>query len=138
MHLKEELLSYMANQRMDLELLKKVGEELKQHRKSSGDSLDELSTKLKIRKSYLEAIEKCSKKQLPADIYIVGYIKKYAKFYGLNSAEYSDLFRVAHVEKMSSGSSKNLITFQDFIPTKNQLYSSFATFIILYVLFWLV
>ncbi|MDR2067435.1 MAG: helix-turn-helix domain-containing protein [Holosporaceae bacterium] len=56
--------------------------ELKKFRKSKGLSLHHVAGVLKIKESYLRAIEEKDYAQLPEYVYAVGFIKNYATFLG--------------------------------------------------------
>ena len=56
---------------------------LKQARIESGKTLEEISSSLKIRKQYLEALEEGDIKSLPGQVYAKGYLKLYANYLGI-------------------------------------------------------
>jgi cytoskeletal protein RodZ len=61
-----------------------IGEILKRRREESGRDLREISETLKIKYSYLKAIEDGDLENLPAQVYVKGYIHEYAKILGLD------------------------------------------------------
>ena len=61
------------------------GQTLKKARHLAGCSLDELSDQTKIRKTYLEYIEEEKFKDLPASVYVKGFVIILANTYGLPS-----------------------------------------------------
>jgi len=71
----------------------KLGDRLQQERKKQGLSLDEIAHATRIRKSFLEAIEKGEYKKLPSSAYAQGFIKNYIDFLGLPEKELLALFR---------------------------------------------
>lgn len=56
-----------------------VGEILKKRREELGRDLREISNNLKIRYDYLKALEDGDLQNLPAEVYVKGYIREYAK-----------------------------------------------------------
>ncbi len=72
-----------------------IGEKFKEERLKQGYSLETVEEETKIRKYYLEAIENENYNILPAKVYATGFVKRYAKFLGLNEQEFSELFKYA-------------------------------------------
>jgi len=60
------------------------GEYLKREREFRHISLDELSKATKIRKYYLDAIERNEYKLLPGEAYLKGFVRAYAKHIGID------------------------------------------------------
>ena len=63
--------------------LKRAGGKLYKKRKDLKLSLEEISSKTKISKQYLKALESGDYSIFPADIFARGYFKHYSKFIGL-------------------------------------------------------
>jgi curved DNA-binding protein CbpA len=63
-----------------------TGKTLKTLREKQGVSLQEIADKTRINISYLEFIEANSYGSLPAPVYIIGYLKQYAKIIALDNA----------------------------------------------------
>ncbi|MDW7675883.1 MAG: DUF4115 domain-containing protein [Bacillota bacterium] len=63
----------------------RIGELLKNTRKEKQLTLREAEKATKIRVTYLEALEQEKFHMLPGRIYIIGFLKSYANFLGLNS-----------------------------------------------------
>ncbi len=63
-----------------------VGDVLRHQREALKLDLDDISTKLRIRKEHLEAIETNQLKALPAEAYAIGFIRTYANHLGLDEA----------------------------------------------------
>ena len=77
-----------------------VGQRLKEERLRQGPSLEEIEEETKIRKYYLQALEEENFQVLPPQVYATGFVKRYAKFLGLNEAELSEQFkREAYAEE---------------------------------------
>jgi curved DNA-binding protein CbpA len=62
------------------------GKILKGLREEQGITLDEIADKTRININYLEFIEASSYGSLPAPVYIMSYLKQYAKIVGIDSA----------------------------------------------------
>ncbi len=71
----------------------RVGAELRLARQRLGWTLDELAAGLRIRHSYLHAIEEGRLSELPGNAYAVGFVRSYAAALGLDAAETSRRFR---------------------------------------------
>lgn len=87
-----------------------LGERLKTARKKKKVSLDQAEEETRVRRKYLEALEKGDYLTLPADVYVLGFLAKYAEFLGVNKDEAIKDYRR---EKGSSG--------QSVIPVKVQI-----------------
>jgi cytoskeletal protein RodZ len=61
-----------------------LGEKLKKIREKSGVSLVEIATQTKIKKEYLEKIEKGDYDKLPFDVYVKGFLRSYARYLNLD------------------------------------------------------
>lgn len=70
-----------------------LGEKIKDARKSMKMSLWQISKKTGISLDYLIFLEEGNYNKLPADIYIVAYLKKYAKFLNLDIDETLEQFK---------------------------------------------
>lgn len=70
-----------------------LGETLKTEREKQGFNLETIEEETKIRKLYLQAIENEQFDSLPPRVYSVGFVKRYAKFLGLNEKELSQEFQ---------------------------------------------
>jgi cytoskeleton protein RodZ len=67
----------------------KIGRILEQKRKEKGLSLEEVEQATKIRKRYLDGLEREDYAVLPAGVYAQGFLKTYANFLGLDGEELS-------------------------------------------------
>lgn len=61
-----------------------IGEELERARKQKGLSLHDVENATKIRVKYLDALESEDYEVLPGRVYIIGFMRTYAKFLGLD------------------------------------------------------
>ncbi|GIX41607.1 MAG: transcriptional regulator [Leptospiraceae bacterium] len=68
-------------------VLGKLGEKLKNTRESKGYSIREVSEHTHITPKYIEALEQEDYAIFPSETYIVGFLRTYAEFLGLNPEE---------------------------------------------------
>lgn len=71
----------------------KAGQRLKEERLKQGLTLDEVSQSTKIKKDYLEAIEKGEYERLPASTFAQGFVRNYSQFLRLPEKEILPIFR---------------------------------------------
>lgn len=82
--------------------MESFGKYLKRERELRGISLDEISRATKIRKSILEAIEADCIEDLPSEIFVVGFIKAYARYIGLDPEDVVMRYRSFHTQEGDS------------------------------------
>lgn len=82
-----------------------LGERLRTLRKRRHLSLDQAEEETKVRHRFLEALEKGDYGALPADVYTMGFLAKYAEFLG---ADKEDLLAEYRRERGESDSSRIL------------------------------
>jgi len=78
------------------------GDKLREVREQKGFSLEMVEEETKIRKLYLEALEKEAFSILPARVYATGFVKQYAQFLGLDPEEIVKEFKdlaYSHMEE---------------------------------------
>lgn len=73
--------------------MRTVGQILKDERKRSFYTLDEIEKATKIRKELLEALEADQYSKLPPATFVQGFIKNYGKFLNLNTEKLLAIFR---------------------------------------------
>lgn len=101
---------------MDQEVLKEIGEELRKKRKSLSLTIEEVSKKLKIRKAYLQGLEKGDVSLIPFEPYVIGYVKHYAKLLGIDlDAQIQKL--KSETKQLETPRGKNMITEKEFMPS---------------------
>ncbi len=66
------------------EVIQKIARTLQERRSARSLSLEKTSQILKIRLPYMQAIEKGEWDQLPGEVYVRGFIRRYAQYLGLN------------------------------------------------------
>lgn len=70
-----------------------VGEILRRARMQSGFSTDEVATQLRIRLSHIAALERSDFEALPGRVYVIGFVRTYAEFLGLDGGRVVDLLK---------------------------------------------
>lgn len=68
------------------------GQRLKNERESQGLSVEDVSARLRLSRSYLAALEADDYERLPEDAFIKGYMRNYAKLLGLPQDELAGAF----------------------------------------------
>lgn len=66
------------------EIMKKIGAELAERRKLRKLNITSVSQALKIRSSFIEALENGLWDELPGEVYVRGFLVRYAQYLGLN------------------------------------------------------
>lgn len=95
--------------RKKLHFTRTLGERLKTARKKKKLSLAQAEEETKVRLKYLVALEQGDYLTLPADVYSLGFLAKYAEFLGLNKDQVIQDFRR---ERGASG--------QEIIPVRTK------------------
>jgi cytoskeleton protein RodZ len=70
--------------------LETVGQDLRKARQRKGEDLAQISSVLKIRKDYLDALEESKFEAIPGRAYVIGFIRAYAQYLGLDPNECID------------------------------------------------
>ncbi len=86
-----------------LEAMDHIGQKLKAIRKDKNYTLEQVSKELMIRRFYLNAIENGEFKELPVQVYALGFIKNYADFLG-----YDSVAAIAEFKKEAYNSNKRV------------------------------
>lgn len=71
----------------------RIGQRLREKRLQHRLTLEDVSRAIKIRPSFLQAIEKGEYKKLPSSAYAHGFVLNYAEYLGFSKREVSALFR---------------------------------------------
>lgn len=84
-----------------------LGEQLKNLRKEGRITLPEISRETKIPVKYLEMIEEGKYGSLPPDVYVKGFLKSWAEFFGIEPAKLVNLYqREKDIKKNLNGDKK--------------------------------
>jgi len=87
--------------------MKDIGNFLKERREARGISLIEVEKDLKIRKKYLQALEEGNVDAIPGKTYLIGYLRNYSKYLGVNEENINQIIQTYHnLEKKESGLKK--------------------------------
>lgn len=70
-----------------------IGEYLKKERQLRNISIDEVAHATKISKHRLRSIEDNRNKEWPAEIYVIGFIKSYAEYIGLDTTDVMNRYK---------------------------------------------
>lgn len=71
----------------------RLGAILKKAREKKALDLSQIEKRLKIRKKYLEALEEENWKVIPGEVYLKGFLQKYAQFLGLDAQKILELYK---------------------------------------------
>lgn len=71
----------------------KLGDELRGHRATLGKSLLDVQRELRIKASYIDAIENCDASVVPNKGFVPGYVRAYARYLGLDPEHVYTRFR---------------------------------------------
>lgn len=83
--------------------MKDIGNFLKERREARGVSLIEVEKDLKIRKKYLQAIEEGNIDIIPGKTYLVGYLRNYSKYLGIDEENINQIIQTyKNLEKSKS------------------------------------
>ena len=91
------------------EILRCIGDKLRQKRLEQALSIDEVAAKTLIRQHLLVAIEKGLLEELPEPVYIQKFIKQYAQFLGLNGEELASSFPTSKSNRTNNQPAWSLI-----------------------------
>src|SRR5258705_8155613 len=67
--------------------LETVGQDLRKARQRKGEDLAQISSVLKIRKDYLDALEESKFDAIPGRAYVIGFVRAYSHYLGLDPRE---------------------------------------------------
>jgi len=115
---------------------KRAGEILAEARKARGVSLDEVAEITKIRKATLEAIEESNYAELPELVYSCGFVRSYAKLFGLDYASLSEQFKAESASGIAASPIKTVMEPEDeaesSLPDKKTVAGVLFLIILLY------
>lgn len=73
--------------------LERIGDILRRVRERQGESIDSIAATLCIRPNFLVALENSHYEELPADAYVIGFLRSYANHLGLDGKGAIDQYR---------------------------------------------
>jgi cytoskeletal protein RodZ len=71
----------------------RIGDILRRVREHRGETLEDISDYLRIRAGFLAALEASRYEELPADAYVIGFLRTYANYLGLDGRAVIDQYR---------------------------------------------
>jgi cytoskeletal protein RodZ len=86
-------------QSQGVEVSSPLGETLRRARLSKNVTFEDAERVTRIRREYLEALEREDFTKLPAPVYARGFLRSYAGYLGLDPGELMPFFPVGHVEE---------------------------------------
>jgi cytoskeleton protein RodZ len=92
----------------------RIGDELREARLALGFSVEEMASRLRIRRVYISALEEGRIRDLPAVAYASGFIRSYAGALGLDADEMVRRFR----EAAGGGAPKPKLIFPEPVPER--------------------
>lgn len=102
-------------------LTETIGERLSRCRNERGISLEEVAGQINVKREYLEKIEKNDLTNLPPDVYVRGYLRKYADFLKL------DVRAILSQYEKERGIQRNISAFKNpVISSEPSLLSGFS------------
>jgi cytoskeleton protein RodZ len=93
----------------------RLGDELRASREATGVSLEEMATRLRIRRVYLLALEEGRLRDLPSAAYAIGFVRNYAGALGLDASDTVRRFREA---VLGQGGRKTDLVFPEPVPER--------------------
>jgi len=73
--------------------MERLGDILRRRRENRGDELQHIADYLCIRKNFLVALENSDYDELPADAYVIGFLRSYASYLGFDGREAIEHYR---------------------------------------------
>ena len=87
--------------------MKDIGNFLRERRETRGISLIEVEKDLKIRKKYLQALEEGNIDEIPGKTYIIGYLRNYSKYLGIDDENINQIIQTYNnLKKQEAGLEK--------------------------------
>jgi cytoskeletal protein RodZ len=114
----------------------KLGEKFIQARNEKGLSLEDVSKKTKIRKDFLNYIEKGEYQKLPSFSYAQGFVRSYARFLELDEEEIMAIFRREFDDKKAYKVLPKGFETEEFSVSKFRLSRSFYFAIFALIIFF--
>ncbi|OGD14780.1 hypothetical protein A2V47_06115 [Candidatus Atribacteria bacterium RBG_19FT_COMBO_35_14] len=100
--------------------MKDIGNFLKERREARGISLIEAEKDLKIRKRYLQALEEGNVDAIPGKTYLVGYLRNYSKYLGINEENINQIIQTYNNSEKKKSSLKKTKEENIYLKTKDR------------------
>ena len=75
------------------------GDRLRESRESQSYTLDHIARDTRISKRYLQALEKEDFSVFPGETYLIGFLRNYTQYLGLDSDEFLTLYRNIKIQE---------------------------------------
>lgn len=112
----------------------RVGQRLKEERLRKELTLDDVSKSIKIKTSFLSAIEQGEYRKLPSSAYAQGFVRNYAEFLNISEKEILPLFRREFNEKeVFKVLPEGLTKTNDFPINKLRLQQTFVLIVLIFI-----
>ena len=100
--------------------MKDIGNFLKEKREAKGISLIEVEKDLKIRKKYLQALEDGNVDVIPGKTYIIGYLRNYSRYLGIDEENIDQIIKTYHDLKKKTGDLEKIKEKNIYLKTKDR------------------
>jgi cytoskeletal protein RodZ len=119
--------------------LPNFGEKLKKMRQEAGLSINKVAQILNIQVSYLEHLEQGEIEKMPADVYVKGFLRKYASLLGVEGEsileEYEQEIKIArHINKTSPHQSLPVLRSARFVVTPKNVSIAFILLVLVFII----
>jgi cytoskeleton protein RodZ len=101
--------------------MESLGEKLRQAREAHGYSIEQVARDTHISRQYLEALELENFAILPGDTYVVGFLRNYAEYLGLNPEELVTLYKNIRIQEQPMPMSELLERPRERSPSRTLL-----------------
>lgn len=102
------------------DIIRDISRALAERRKQRGLSLEKVTQNLKIRIQYLQAMEAGNWDQLPGEVYLRGFLKRYMQFLGMDQQILNPYFSLSNGVETQEGKIKALPKAID--PTRTKIF----------------
>ncbi|MBL41815.1 MAG: hypothetical protein CMM49_04040 [Rhodospirillaceae bacterium] len=112
-----------------------VGADLKIARNRKGLKIEDVANSIRISSIYIKAIEEGRFDDLPGETYIVGFIKTYSKYLGLDQDIIYEQFKKESVRSQNVALEFPVTRYRENFPTKKIIFSCLALIILAYFVY---
>ena len=100
--------------------MKDIGNFLRESREERGISLVEVEKDLKIRKKYLQALEEGNVEIFPGKTYIIGYLRNYSKYLGIDEENINQIIQTYNNLKKQKADLEKTKVNKVYLKTKDR------------------